>query len=188
MAYTIAPHLSGFNVPLVEFFATKPGFTDFAVGGLIITPPPATEQQGQHRILLLQRSPTDSYPNYWEGPGGGLDPGEDATVLAGAAREVHEESGLYVSRFVDLVAVDEWTRVKPDGMHVVAKFTFLVEVEGQGTGEQLQVKLEETEHQAFAWATEADVGESVEGRGVYRFVGNQGRHLLKVFEMVKDSS
>lgn len=185
MAYTLAPHLSQFNVPLDEFSATKPGFTDFGVGGLIVTPPSATEQQEQWRILLLQRAPTDSYGNYWEGPGGGLDPGEDATILAGAAREVHEESGLRVSRFVDLVAVDEWSRVKPDGLHVVAKFTFLVEVEGQGTGEQLQVKLEETEHQAFVWATKEDIEEGVEGRGVYQFVGVQGRHFLKALEMAK---
>lgn len=180
MTFSVPAHLSQFNVSLAELSASKPGFTDFGAGGLVFS----QGQSGEHRILLLQRAPTDSFPNYWEGPGGGLDP-EDCSVLEGAAREVFEESGLRVARFVDLVAVDEWTRLKPDKLHVVAKFTFLVEVEGQANGEELQVKLEETEHQEFAWATEEEVREGVEERGKYRFVGVQGKHALKAFEMVK---
>lgn len=180
MPFSVPDHLSHFNVSLAEFSASKPGFTDFVVGGLVFS----KGQSGENYILLLQRAPTDSYPNYWEGPGGGLDP-EDASVLEGAAREVFEESGLRVTRFVDLVSVDEWMIQKPDKLHVVAKFTFLVDVEGQESGDQLQVKLEETEHQAFAWATEEEVKEGAEERGKYRFVGVQGQHALEAFDMVK---
>ena len=60
-------------------------------------------------MLLLQRSLSDSYGGYWEAPAGGVDATIDGTILEATAREVREESGLNVSRFVDLVAVDEWT-------------------------------------------------------------------------------
>ena len=49
------------------------------------------------------------------------------------------------------------------------------------------VKLEETEHQAFAWATEEEVREGVAEKGPYRFVGAGGRNLLKAFEMFNNS-
>lgn len=180
MPFSVPAHLSQFNIPLAEFSASKPGFTDFFAGGHVFS----QGQSGEYRVLLLQRAPTDSLPHFWEGPGGGVDP-QDASILAGAAREVFEESGLRVARFVDLIAVNEWTRLKPDKLHVVGKFNFLVEVDGQATGEPMQVKLEETEHQAFAWATEEEVREGVEERGKYRFVSVEGQHILKAFGMVK---
>lgn len=202
-SFTFAPHLSTFNTDIPTFSTTKPGFTDFGVGGFIFSIPPHREgtntKQKEAKVLLLQRSLSDSFGGYWEGPGGGLDPDIDGTILEGAAREVLEESGLHVSRFVDLVAVDEWARVKGDGLHVVAKFTFLVEVyeagnragAGELSTEMVQrpwedgVKLAESEHQAFAWATADEVREGMEERGPYRFVGDQGKHFLKAFEMVR---
>lgn len=195
MTYTIPSHLKPFNDPLPIFSTTRPGFTDFAVGGLIFSTSTTSStpiNKGSSktpRILLLQRSHSDSYGGYWEGPGGGLDPQVDETILEGTAREVREESGLHVARFIDLVSVDEWSRVKADVLHIVAKFTFLVEVREVvgGSGWEDGVKLEETEHQAFAWATEEEVCEGIEGRGPYRFVGDQGGNLLKAFELVKRS-
>lgn len=207
-SFTFAPHLSPFNTDLPTFSATKPGFTDFGVGGFIFSIPPCEEttetETPEPKVLLLQRSLSDSFGGYWEGPGGGLDPATDRTVLEGAAREVLEESGLHVSRFVDLVAVEEWARMKLDRLHVVAKFTFLVEVHEAGTstgdatkgigevsGEAIQkrwedgVKLAEREHQDYAWATEDEVREGLEKRGPYRFVNQMGTSLLKGFEMVK---
>ena len=183
MAFTNASHLATFNTPLAAFSASRPEFTDFVVGALIFSS--SNEGTGPTtRVLLLQRSLSDSYGGYWEGPAGGLDAALDGTILEGAAREVREESGLHVSRFVDLVAVDEWTREKPDMLHRVAKFTFLVEVHEAGSGGwEDGVKLEETEHQAFAWATEEEVRKGVEEKGPYRFVGVEGRNLLKAFEM-----
>ena len=206
--FTFAPHLSPFNANLPAFSATKPGFTEFGVGGFIFSIPPREEttntETPEPKVLLLQRSLSDSFGGYWEGPGGGLDPAMDRTVLEGAAREVLEESGLHVSRFVDLVAVEEWARMKLDGLHVVAKFTFLVEVHEAGTsigdategigevsGGAIQkrweegVKLAEGEHQDYAWATEEEVREGLEKRGPYRFVNQMGTNLLKGFEMVK---
>ena len=187
MAFTIPSHLTTFNTPLAAFSASRPEFTDFVVGGLIFSA--SNEDTGPStRVLLLQRSLSDSYGGYWEAPAGGVDATIDGTILEATAREVREETGLHVSRFVDLVAVDEWTREKPDMVHKAAKFTFLVEVQEAGSGGWEEgVKLEETEHQAFAWATEEEVREGVAEKGPYRFVGAGGRNLLKAFEMFNNS-
>lgn len=209
--FTFAPHLALFNTDLSTFSATKPGFTDFGVGGFIFSIPPreettVIETKSEPKVLLLQRCLSDSFGGYWEGPGGGLDPATDRTILDGVARGVLEESGLHVSRFVDLVAVDEWARMKRDRLHVVAKFTFLVEVHEAGTRtggdategigevsrETIQkrwedgVKLAEGEHQVYAWATEEEVREGLEDKGPYRFVNQMGTSLLKGFEMVRE--
>ncbi|PYH95654.1 hypothetical protein BO71DRAFT_482697 [Aspergillus ellipticus CBS 707.79] len=77
---------------------------------------PLNPNKNGPKTLLLQRSPHDSYPYHWEGPGGGIEPAQDATLLDGAAREVFEETGLRVVRFVDVVAVDRWK----DKLHVIS--------------------------------------------------------------------
>ncbi|SDI71804.1 ADP-ribose pyrophosphatase YjhB, NUDIX family [Actinokineospora alba] len=54
---------------------------------------------GQGRVLLLKwRGPE---ADYWEPPGGGVDPGESPE--AGARREFHEETGLPGSAVTDTV-------------------------------------------------------------------------------------
>tara|TARA_Y100000593_G_scaffold90283_1_gene176367 strand:+ start:971 stop:1504 length:534 start_codon:yes stop_codon:yes gene_type:complete len=46
------------------------------------------------QFLLVKRSKTDKLkPGYWEWPGGHIDP-EDASIEAGAARELEEEANL----------------------------------------------------------------------------------------------
>ncbi|UKZ68552.1 uncharacterized protein TrAtP1_009578 [Trichoderma atroviride] len=50
------------------------------------------------QILLLRRSPQDSYPLKWEAPGGSADV-TDASILAAAARELFEETALSESHF-----------------------------------------------------------------------------------------
>lgn len=206
--FIVPPHLAEYNVPLPEFAASKPHLTDFVVGGLVYSQSVeedddatgTTSGKPRTRVLLLQRAATDSYPGLWEGPGGMCER-TDATLLAGVAREVFEETGLHVSKFVDLIAVDEWSRVLRNELHRVAKFTFLVEVdEARGTAgvpsedvvvgvapERWEdgVKLEQAEHQAFEWATEEEVRESLESKGKYKFLKDQGWNLLKGFELLK---
>ncbi|TFA99415.1 hypothetical protein CCMA1212_008679 [Trichoderma ghanense] len=63
-------------------------------------PPPPSPPQ----ILLLRRSPTDSYPLKWETPGGSVDPA-DPSLLSAAARELHEEARLSNPRFHALVGM-----------------------------------------------------------------------------------
>ncbi|KAI9040401.1 NUDIX hydrolase [Aspergillus affinis] len=190
--YNHSPHLHQYALPLSTFRTSNPQYTHFVVGGLIYSStcntnnPPTnspTQQNPPTWVLLLQRSQHDSLPGFWEGPGG-LCEETDNSILSGAAREVYEESGLHVSRFVDLIAVDEWTRVKSDEVVRAVKFTFLVQVEeeAEGVGWEQRVKLEPEEHEEYVWATEEEVKHGVEGNeGKLKFVGDQGRTLLKGF-------
>ncbi|KAM0264884.1 hypothetical protein ACHAQJ_000400 [Trichoderma viride] len=56
------------------------------------------KDSSQAQILLLRRSPSDSYPLKWEPPGGSVDASDEST-LAAAARELWEESSLTESHF-----------------------------------------------------------------------------------------
>ncbi|OGM51287.1 NUDIX domain protein [Aspergillus bombycis] len=207
LTFTIPPHLNEYNIPLSSFKAARPQWTNFIVGGLVFSRDSQNKsnEEGEPRVLLLQRALTDSLPGYWEGPGGGCEE-TDETILTAAAREVVEESGLHVSRIVDLVGVEEWTKEKNGTMLFVAKFTFLVEVheaqsvfgemtgtEGEKTvevdGDAVQrwedrVRLEPSEHSTYEWATEAQVKLGLDGKGKYKILEDEGRNLLKAFRMV----
>ncbi|KAL4982687.1 NUDIX hydrolase domain-like protein [Aspergillus falconensis] len=197
--YTVAPHLSNFAVPFPDFRAAHPQYAHFVGGGLIFSRT-ATESDSQEgseeverplRVLLLQRSFEDSYGGQWEGPGGSCDP-EDESILDGVAREVLEESGLHVSRFVELAGKEEWVKQRPDRVELVAKFTFIVEVHeakavtsayngreedaglpadklhagivapGLERRWEEMVKLDPAEHRDFEWVTEEEVREGEE--------------------------
>ncbi|RDW70521.1 NUDIX hydrolase [Aspergillus mulundensis] len=198
--YTLAPHLAPFAVPLPQFRAINDQYAHFVGGALIFsrTVPCTPENQEERedaktllRILLLQRSYEDSYGGQWEGPGGSIDP-DDANILDGVAREVLEESGLHVSRFVELAGKEEWVRQRPDRADLVVKFTFIVEVheakpavstrDGEGDGNGVpadtlanggvapalerrweeMVSLDPAEHRDFKWVTEEEVREGEE--------------------------
>ncbi|KAE8383123.1 NUDIX hydrolase domain-like protein [Aspergillus bertholletiae] len=211
LTFTIPPHLNEYNIPLSSFKAARPQWTNFVVGGLVFSRSSRDShhkpsEKGEPRVLLLQRALTDSLPGYWEGPGGGCEE-TDETILTAAAREVVEESGLHVSRIVDLVGIEEWTKEKNGTRLFVAKLAFLVEVheahgdfgeeivgtEGQTTvevdGDTVQrwedrVRVEPSEHSTFEWATEEQVRLSLEGKGKYKILDDEGRSLLKAFRMV----
>ncbi|KAL6232465.1 hypothetical protein BDW75DRAFT_19418 [Aspergillus navahoensis] len=197
--YTVAPHLKDFAVPFPDFRAANPQYVHFVGGGLIFsrTATKSDNKEGSEkevgplRVLLLQRSFEDSYGGQWEGPGGSCDP-EDESILDGVAREVLEESGLHVSRFVELAGKEEWVKQRPDQVELVAKFTFIVEVHeakavtsasansekdaglpagklDDGTVSPMlerrweeMVKLDPAEHRDFEWVTEEEVRECEE--------------------------
>ncbi|KAK5791850.1 hypothetical protein VI817_007159 [Penicillium citrinum] len=165
--YTVAPHLEYFNVPLAEFCASRPEFESFGVGGYIFAECPSHHANIKNtstispRILLIQRALTDTMGGVWEGPGGSIEPDLDKTLLDGVAREVLEETGLNVSRFLDLVTVDSWQHLRRNGeMLRIAKYSFIVDVYEAGRPhEEIPVRLVATEHQAFEWALEEEVRE-----------------------------
>ncbi|KAF7596908.1 hypothetical protein BBP40_011953 [Aspergillus hancockii] len=209
LTFTIPPHLNEYNVPLSTFTTSNPQWTNFVVGGLVFSrsSPEKSKgdesEEGQPRVLLLQRALTDSLPGYWEGPGGGCED-TDETILAAVAREVVEESGLHVSRIVDLVGIEPWSKQKNGTMFHVVKFSFLVEVheadgvfeedDGEKQGEKRvevegaviqrwedRVRLEPSEHSTYEWATEEEVRLSLEGKGKYKILEDEGRNLLSGF-------
>ncbi|KAI3005951.1 hypothetical protein CBS147346_3978 [Aspergillus niger] len=194
----ISPHLLSkypfLLSPLSSLPTTHyPTYTDFGVGAYIFTTKPQLQQNNSNPtskplLLLLHRSPTDSYPLHWESTGGGADPSLDDTLLSALCRETVEETGLQVTKVVDLVAVDEWRKALPGGQgeKKVIKWGFLVEVE-----ETNSVKLNPEEHCAFRWADEDEVraavtGSATDGEGGMKFIGDQGRNLLRAFEVYRD--
>jgi 8-oxo-dGTP pyrophosphatase MutT (NUDIX family) len=104
--------------------------------------------QPSPRILLLQRSESDSMPGRWEVPGGGCDEG-DETILHAAARELWEEAGIRTKRVGPLVGKQFFTI--RSGRKVV-KFNLVVEKEADNDGET-SVSLNPEEHQRYVWAT-----------------------------------
>ncbi|KAK3345926.1 NUDIX hydrolase domain-like protein [Lasiosphaeria hispida] len=114
------------------------------------------------RVLVIQRASTDSMPNRWEIPGGGVD-ATDASVVAGAARELWEEAGLVATRFSGLVTEGPGGRelqVFPnrDRTRWFCRFTFVADVESCEA-----VTLDPREHQAHAWASEEEIKEERAG-------------------------
>ncbi|OJJ74398.1 hypothetical protein ASPBRDRAFT_193117 [Aspergillus brasiliensis CBS 101740] len=179
------------SLPTIHY----PTYTDFGVGAYIFTSKSQHHQNNTNsdprtnsdpHLLLLHRSPTDSYPLHWESPGGGADPSLDDTLVSALCREVVEETGLQVTKVVDLVAVDEWSKLLPGGQgeKKVIKWGFLVEV-----AETDSVKLNPEEHCAFRWVDEEElrgaIGDGdIEGERM-KFIGDQGRNLLKAFEVFR---
>ena len=133
-APAVAPFLAS-PITLID-----PTITDaLAVGAFIFS---ATS-----RLLLLRRAPTDTHPNEWEVPGGGVDP-TDESLLHAVAREVFEEAGIEVTSVDGFVGYTEFKSSK--GLRI-RKFSFVVSV---GAGE---VKTDEREHSEARWCTWEDV-------------------------------
>ncbi|KAJ5638240.1 hypothetical protein N7490_008119 [Penicillium lividum] len=195
--YTVASHLAYFDTPSAEFAARRPEIECFGVGGYIFSQDAdltGSESTSPPRILLLQRALTDSMPGLWEGPGGAHELKEDRTLLDGVVREVLEETGLHVSRFVELVGVDGWTHQQRDGRFIrIAKYSFIVEVyerrrEVSGVSEvvpheEISVVMEVGAHQAYKWAVEEEVKVSLE-TGVDKLTPHQGPNVLRAFNML----
>ncbi|KAL7935177.1 NUDIX hydrolase domain-like protein [Trichoderma chlorosporum] len=145
------------------------------------TPKPKPKPQ----ILLLRRSPTDSYPLKWEPPGGSID-ASDLSVLSAAARELHEETRLSgphfhawvaMARDMDLEdaarlrnwgvlpedekATDVEVRIADGGVVKVTTFLETKDVWGKmnfvATVEAGDVVIDPEEHVEWGWFTEEQV-------------------------------
>jgi 8-oxo-dGTP pyrophosphatase MutT (NUDIX family) len=115
------------------------------------------------RVLLIRRAAGDSRPGRWEVPGGGVDDPGDASVLAGAAREVREEAGLDLAAFVGVVDGRGREFFTTRRGLVVRRFSFVavlgddVAPEGEGREGWVPVTIDPREHQDWIWATKAQV-------------------------------
>ncbi|RFU24015.1 hypothetical protein B7463_g12318, partial [Scytalidium lignicola] len=107
------------------------------------------------RILLIQRSKTDTLPSLWEFPGGSCDD-DDLSILHAVARELWEETGLNATKIGPLVGMLHFFLSRSG--RLACRFNFLVEVERDREVEgSLEVKLDPAEHQRFVWASEGEV-------------------------------
>jgi len=136
-SFVASPTLFPFNIQVKDYLDSHPSKHCIVAAALVFSP------YKPNHLLIVQRSATDSMPNLWEIPGGSCDP--DESILAGAVRELWEESGLIATGVLRQVGEsNEWVNEGTVG----CKFSFEVEVEGG------EVILDEEEHQAFFWVTE----------------------------------
>ena len=156
---TIPPALRQHTIPLSTFLTRNPQYTNLVIGSLIFHPPTPTHPI---RLLILQRASTEhAFPNLWEVPGGSSDP-EDPTILHSAAREMFEETGLRLMRFVREVGkgVEFVT-----GQTRWVKLSFEIEVvemhgrKGDGEMDDVEITLDPEEHQDHTWVTEQEIRE-----------------------------
>jgi 8-oxo-dGTP pyrophosphatase MutT (NUDIX family) len=174
-AFTFAPDLAPLNVPSTTYIPAHPPATKIRGTVLVFAPPSLSPVP---KLLLLQRAATTpKLPGLFEPPGGKVET-TDASVMAGAARELYEEAGLRAKRFVRLVS-------PPEGMVTgdprMAKLTFEVEVWEAEAGDG--VRLEPREHQGHVWVTEEEVRRERIGDQTLGFVsGILKAVLLRAFE------
>ncbi|KAM3438722.1 hypothetical protein MY4824_003024 [Beauveria thailandica] len=149
------PTVADFNVSRSAWLAAhRKDFAGVHSSAVIFDSPLHPSSPG--RILLVQRSATDSMPCKWELPGGAVDD-EDATILDGCARELKEETGLtalHVVRRITEGPDGEQLTVFTNsrGTKIFCKFVFEVRVsEGES------IVLDPEEHQAWVWASEDEV-------------------------------
>lgn len=103
----------------------------------------------QDRILLIQRAATDTWPNFWEVPGGACEV-SDSTILDSLVREVWEETGLTVTGIFSAVN-DGGKMISSRKKLRILKYEFEVEVECTDL-----IRLNPAEHQTFKWVTAED--------------------------------
>lgn len=181
--FTTDRSVAAFNMPYKEYIETHPNekFKEplVATGAIVF------DQSLPKRVLLVQRSESDSMPNLWESPGGGCDE-EDPSILFSAARELWEEAGLIATHI---------RRHVGNGYHfvtrrgkTVCKFNFEIEVKTPESGKP-SVKLAPIEHQNFIWATEEEVKEGKIGQLELKFThATQKAVILEAFKVNSLSS
>jgi len=144
---TVAAHLHPYQVPTTDFVidgSNKVPLSHLVASAAVIY---------SSRVLLLQRAAHSFQPLLWELPGGRCE-SRDENIIASAARELWEESGLIATKVMDVVGNYEWL----DHGEVWRKITFLIDVEHdeQGNG-QPRVKIDPKEQASFIWASAEDI-------------------------------
>ncbi|KAF4979057.1 hypothetical protein FZEAL_4667 [Fusarium zealandicum] len=195
-SYTISPSLDAFtSTSPAAFLAANPPIQHLIAGAVVTNP------QGQ--ILLIRRAAHDSWPLQWEVPGGCVD-ASDATLVAAAVRELHEETGLRATAVrcvVRLAPPDDAAPDKPadalevdlrvlgdvvvfsDGGEVWGKMTAWVDVESCDV-----VRICDDEHCEFAWVTEQETRDTrfKDGRDLDFVSDGVRRTVLEGFRLWRD--
>jgi 8-oxo-dGTP pyrophosphatase MutT (NUDIX family) len=203
--FHIPPGLHSLAVPLRTWLKDRPNYDRLVVGALVFAYKPG--ENHQPRLLLVQRSADErAFPGCWEIPGGSAE-ASDPTILHSVAREVFEETGLRLSRFVRQVGegVEFVTPAAQGGSRQWLKLSFEIEaaeipgamqgnslfndgdthpqVHGDDTDiisilEDIPIVLDPKEHQLHEWVTEVDIDQSPEGEGRYTFISADQRHVV----------
>ncbi|KAI0596145.1 NUDIX hydrolase domain-like protein [Biscogniauxia sp. FL1348] len=156
-------------------FIRRMGTADRALVGTIVF------NATNDRVLLVQRSASDSLPGKWEVPGGMCER-SDRSILHGAARELLEETGLEVAAFRGWPGTHFFSlgSDKRETPIQAAKYLFAVETRNY------DVRLNDREHQKFVWATEQEVQACKHGEETIEFTSEILKYSIKTaFTMMK---
>jgi 8-oxo-dGTP pyrophosphatase MutT (NUDIX family) len=170
--FTVAPALADYNIQIDDLLVRyKTDATHLAVGVLVF--------DSAGKVLLIQRSASDSMSHKWEIPGGGCDP-EDPSALHSAARELLEETGLHAKRMIRVVGNGH--RFQSTRGLKILKLTFEVAIdddtEGQGAPGALAVRLDPKEHQSWLWASEEEVAMEKAGSTKLAFTKDEQKAVI----------
>jgi 8-oxo-dGTP pyrophosphatase MutT (NUDIX family) len=147
--FQLSPSLNHLLIPLKTWLAQNTYSDRLVVGGLIFHP-----TANPARLLILQRANNESaFPNVWEIPGGTCE-ASDETIVHSLAREIYEETHLTLQTVLDQIGDVEHLVLKGKWW---SKICFLVKVNLGDSGERAQVSFRPEEHQAFRWASRAEV-------------------------------
>lgn len=131
----LTPATKFIDSPPLDFLKAQPiPFSHLVTAGAIFH---------KDRLLLVQRSAEDSYPGYWEIPGGSTEPA-DKSVRDALAREIREETGLTLKTVVQQVIPAEtfntgWNKQTKKWL----KCSFLIDITEEAkveAGEEIKVQ------------------------------------------------
>ena len=200
----IPPELQPLAVPLGHILHERRAYTSLAVGAFIFTP---GENASSSRLLMVQRAASEQgFPNCWEVPGGSSEY-EDPTILHSVAREVFEETGLRLTRFVRQIGKGlEFSTGPAQSRKLWLKLDFEIEVAEIGNAllsnlgsattleeesstkvsNSIDVVLDSSEHQAYRWLREEEIRSAKVGEGSLPLIGeDQKEAILQAFELRK---
>lgn len=175
-AYTISPTLlaSPFAQSPAAYLAINAPITDILASAAVFF-----HHGPELKLLLVQRAPTDFFPLKWELPGGSVDP-DDASVIAGAVRELREETGLRATGVRRWIGNREFP--EGDGVRWWRQGIFEVVVDGELGGKDEAgypvVRLDPAEHVDYRWVTAEDVKEGKCGEIVLEYTDPAWQQLL----------
>ncbi|KID87404.1 NUDIX domain protein [Metarhizium guizhouense ARSEF 977] len=200
-----------------EFLSSRPHLQRLMAAAMVFR---AREGAAAAQTLLLRRAPSDSYPLRWEVPGGSTSDRKDGSVLDGVRRELREETGLGARRMLytvgmleeappmptptDLGAEKEearndegdeartvsfWEFDQRHGMVRWGKVTVVVDVD-EDLGDGSVVRLDEREHDRWAWATRAEVeaGRWADGEEIGFVTEGSWKSILEGFRLYAEKA
>ena len=199
----VSDDLRQYNVPLHDFLQRfAPGTVPQRVSATAVV---FRHVNTEPEILLVQNKAWLGMGGKWETTGGGVDLVPRETVLRAAERELNQEAGVklasidaYVDQYIFQAPWMLWTKKN-------LKIMFLGTVEGGDAGVN-NITLSPMEHQAFCWATEAELRKMTLDKGEpvpvpmkglqampddhqwaqMPYISQQGQRLaLKAFDMLK---
>ncbi|KAJ2798869.1 hypothetical protein H4R20_004658 [Coemansia guatemalensis] len=171
----------------IASYKGKPTPHRLVIGGAIAGPDASNPS-----VLIVQRAASErSYPNEWEIPGGHVDPGE--SILDAVSREIHEETGLSVTKVIcEFDGFHYWTtkfmenesKNAKDNTYSVCtlQLNFCVQVSNSA-----MVVLNPEEHQKYAWCTAATIDQFSLSPDMRKVVANALSALLRIRSIDKSS-